>query len=158
MTYGTIMDDHTKWMRTALQEAEKALKKQEVPVGAVIINEGVIIGAGHNLVETLHDPTAHAEMLAISAASRSLVSWRLSDSILYTTLEPCSMCIGAILLARIPTVVFGANDPRYGACGSVLQIAQNDYLDIRVEVVSGVLEQECSGILKDFFTKIRQQK
>ena len=152
------MDDHTKWMRIALQEAEKAYKELEVPVGAVLIHEGEIIGKGYNLVETLHDPTAHAEMIAISAASRSLASWRLDDSILYTTLEPCSMCIGAILLARITTVVYGARDPRYGACGSVLQLAQNEKLDISVNLIGGVLESECGKILKDFFIKIRQKQ
>ncbi len=151
------MDDHTKWMRIALQEAQKAFKKLEVPVGAVLIHEGEIIGRGYNLVETLHDPTAHAEMIAISAASRSLASWRLDDSILYTTLEPCLMCTGAILLARISTVVYGARDPRYGACGSVLQIAQNENLDISVNVIGGILEQECGTDLKDFFAKIRQK-
>jgi len=145
-------------MRIALQEAEKAFQKLEVPVGAVLIHEGEIIGRGYNQVETLHDPTAHAEMIAISAASRSLGSWRLDDSILYTTLEPCSMCTGAILLARISTVVYGARDPRYGACGSVLQVAQNENLDISVELVGGILEAECGTILKDFFVKIRQQK
>jgi len=152
------MDDHTKWMGIALQEAQKAFEKLEVPVGAVLIHDGEIIGKGHNLVETFHDPTAHAEMIAISAASRSLASWRLDDSILYTTLEPCSMCTGAILLSRISTVVYGARDPRYGACGSVLQIAQNENLDISVNVIGGILQQECSTILKDFFAKIRQQK
>ncbi|MBN2413797.1 nucleoside deaminase [candidate division KSB1 bacterium] len=151
------MEDHKKWMRIALQEAKKAFKKLEVPVGAVIVHEGEIIGKGYNLVETLHDPTAHAEMMAISAASRSLASWRLDDSILYTTLEPCSMCTGAILLSRISTVVYGAPDPRYGACGSVLQIADNENLDIKVKVIGGILKDECSTILKDFFSQIRQK-
>jgi len=145
-------------MREAIREAEKAYRKQEVPVGAVIVLDGNIIGRGHNLVETLQDATAHAEMLAINAASRSLRTWRLNDSILYTTLEPCAMCTGAILLARISHIVFGTCDPRYGACGSVLQLAEQDKLDIRVPITGGILETECSVLLKDFFAQVRQRR
>ncbi len=145
-------------MREALREAEKAYRKQEVPIGAVIVLDGHIIGRGHNLIETLQDATAHAEMLAINAASRSQRTWRLNDSILYTTLEPCAMCTGAILLARISHLVFGARDPRYGACGSVLQLAEQDKLDIRVPITGGILETECSLLLKDFFAQVRQRR
>ncbi len=145
-------------MRIALQEAEKAYRKQEVPVGAVIVHAGEIIGRGHNLVETLQDATAHAEMLAITAASRSQRTWRLNDSILYVTLEPCVMCVGAILLARISQIVFGAHDPRYGACGSVLQLADQDRLDIRVPIAGGILETECSLLLKEFFAQVRRRR
>ncbi|HPG41362.1 MAG TPA: tRNA adenosine(34) deaminase TadA [bacterium] len=152
------MDEHFTWMREALREAEKAYRKQEVPIGAVIVLDGHIIGRGHNLIETLQDATAHAEMLAINAASRSQRTWRLNDSILYTTLEPCAMCTGAILLARISHLVFGARDPRYGACGSVLQLAEQDKLDIRVPITGGILETECSLLLKDFFAQVRQRR
>ena len=149
------MEDHTGWMKYALQEAQKAFDKGEVPVGAVVVHDGVVVGKGYNLVETLQDPTAHAEMLAITAAANYLASWRLGDSALYTTLEPCTMCAGAILLARIPLVVFGAKDPRYGACGSVLQVAMNDKLDVSTKVISGVLETESQELLQKFFEKIR---
>jgi tRNA(adenine34) deaminase len=149
------MEDHTGWMKYALQEAQRAFDKGEVPVGAVVVYDGLVVGKGYNLVETLQDPTAHAEMLAITAAANYLASWRLDDSTLYTTLEPCTMCAGAILLARIPLVVFGAKDRRYGACGSVLQVAMNDKLDVSTKVISGVLETESQEMLQKFFTKIR---
>ncbi len=151
------MNDHSSWMRFALAEAQEAYAKDEVPIGAVIVCNGEIIGNGHNLVETRQDPTAHAEMLAIQAASQAKHSWRLEDCILYTTLEPCVMCAGAILLSRIQAVVFGAYDPRYGACGSALQIADNDRLDVRVPCTGGVLEKECSTIIKTFFAEIRKR-
>ena len=151
------MDDYTTWMRLALQEAHKAYDKDEVPVGAVVVKEGRIIGKGHNLVERLQDPTAHAEMLAITAAATTLSSWRLADSTLYATLEPCIMCTGAILLARVSTIVYGTRDPRYGACGTVLDLAYHDSLDIRVKVIGGILEDECAALLKSFFMGIRQR-
>ena len=144
-------------MRFALREAERALEKREVPVGAVVVKEGRIIGRGHNLIETLQDPTAHAEMIAITAAAATLTSWRLNDSILYVTLEPCTMCAGAILLARLKTVVYGTADPRYGACGSVLQIANHDRLDLRVEVIDGILRDESRSLLRSFFANIRNK-
>jgi len=151
------MHDHTPWMRLALQEAEKALTRHEVPVGAVVVHEGRIVGRGHNLMETLQDPTAHAEMLAITAAATTLASWRLNDSVLYVTLEPCMMCTGAALLARIPLIVYGADDPRYGACGGVLNLAGNSALDVNSQVISGVLEADCSSLLKAFFKTIRRR-
>ncbi|NIA29652.1 MAG: tRNA-specific adenosine deaminase [Actinobacteria bacterium] len=140
-----------------MQEARKARDKNEVPIGAVVVHEGRIIGRGHNLVERLQDPTAHAEMLAITSAANSLASWRLDDTVLYATLEPCSMCAGAILLARIPTIIFGATDPRYGACGSAVQIANTGSLDIHTNIIRGILEPECKKILQDFFAEIRQR-
>jgi len=152
-----MMQDHSTWMQLALREAQKAFAKDEVPVGAVVVQDGRIIGKGHNLVEALQDPTAHAEMLAITAAANTLASWRLDDSTLYVTLEPCAMCAGALLLARIGTIVFGAKDPRYGACGSVLQIANNDKLDRQATIISGIIEPECSGLLQAFFDKVRQK-
>ena len=150
------MDDHTKWMRYALREAQRAFDKNEVPVGAVVVKEGRIIGRGFNLVETLQDPTAHAEMIALTAAATTLTSWRLTDTTLYVTLEPCIMCIGAILLARVRMIVYGATDQRYGACGSVLQLANHEALDVSVEVVSGILQAESREILQSFFEKLRR--
>jgi tRNA(adenine34) deaminase len=150
------MQDHAAWMQLALAEAQKAMDKNEVPVGAIMVHEGRVIGRGHNLIESLQDPTAHAEMLAVTAAANSLASWRLDQSILYVTLEPCMMCTGAILLARIPLIVYGAADPRYGACGSALQMTNGEKLDIQTQVIAGVLKEQCSGMLKEFFRKIRQ--
>jgi len=150
------MQDHAAWMRLALAEARKALNKNEVPVGAVVVYEGRVIGGGHNLIESLQDPTAHAEMLAVTAAANTLASWRLDQSILYVTLEPCMMCTGAILLARIPLIVYGAADPRYGACGSALQMADGAKLDIQARVIGGIMKEESSLLLKEFFRKLRQ--
>ena len=153
----TLMDDHSLWMRAALDEARKAYNRDEVPVGAVVVHDGRIIGRGHNLIESLQDPSAHAEMLAITAAANTLASWRLDDSILYVTLEPCMMCAGAILLSRIATAVYGAPDPRYGACGSKLQLVNNETLDVQAQLISGVLQDECSDLIKAFFQKLRQR-
>ena len=150
------MQDHAAWMRLALAEARKALNKNEVPVGAVVVYEDRVIGRGHNLIESLQDPTAHAEMLAVTAAANTLASWRLDQSILYVTLEPCMMCTGAILLARIPLIVYGAADPRYGACGSALQMADGAKLDIQARVIGGIMKEESSLLLKEFFRKLRQ--
>jgi len=152
------MQDHVTWMRIALEEAHKAFEKDEVPVGAVVVHEGRVIGRGHNLIESLQDPTAHAEMLAMTAAANALASWRLDQSTLYVTLEPCMMCTGAILLARVPVIVYGAADPRYGACGGRLQLTDGKNLDIQAQVISGILEEPCSLLLKDFFKKIRQNR
>ncbi len=143
-------------MEQAFSEAEKAYQKGEVPIGAVVVFENRIIGRGHNLTETLQDPTAHAEMLAITAAADYLGSWRLLDTALYVTLEPCSMCAGAIVLARIPLLVYGAGDPKAGACGTVYNIVQDKRLNHRAEVVSGILESKCALILTDFFRKLRE--
>ncbi len=150
------MQDHAAWMRLALAEARKALNKNEVPVGAVVVHEDRAIGRGHNLIESLQDPTAHAEMLAVTAAANTLASWRLDQSILYVTLEPCMMCTGAILLARIPLIVYGAADPRYGACGSALQMTDGARLDIQAQVIGGIMKEESSLLLKEFFRKLRQ--
>ena len=142
-------------MRLALAEAEAALEMDEVPVGAVIVHKGRIIAAAHNQRETLRDPTAHAEMIAITQAAEALRDWRLEDCVLYVTLEPCSMCAGAVVLARIPTVVFGAFDPKAGACGSVLSIVSDRRLNHQAQVVAGILGAECGTILKEFFAKKR---
>jgi len=146
---------HEKWMEQAFLEAEKAYQKKEVPIGAVIVFEEKVIGRGHNLVETLQDPTAHAEMLAITAAANYLGTWRLNNTCLYVTLEPCPMCAGAILNSRIPNLVFGAYDKKFGACGSVTDAFAGNGLHHSITQQAGVLQPKCEAILKDFFKKIR---
>ncbi len=148
--------NHEYWMEQAFKEAEKAYEKGEIPIGAVIVYQNSIIGKGHNLTESLQDPTAHAEVLAITAAADYLGSRRLLDTAMYVTLEPCSMCAGAIVLARIPMLIFAAADPKAGACGSLYNIVQDDRLNHRVKMISGVLENKCSLILSDFFRKLRE--
>lgn len=150
-----LPDEDEVWMRKALREAEAAGAEGEVPVGAIIVWKGRIIGRGHNQRETLHDPTAHAEMIAITAAAGELESWRLLECTLYVTLEPCAMCAGAIVLARIPRLVYGAKDPKAGACGSVLDICNHERLNHRITPVDGVLGEECSHVLSEFFRKKR---
>ena len=148
---------HESFMKAAFREAEKALEIKEVPVGAVIVHEGRIIAKAHNQRELLRDPTAHAEMIAITQAASELDSWRLENTTLYVTLEPCAMCAGAIVLARIPEVVFGAFDPKAGAAGSLMNILQDSRLNHRVNVTAGIMENECGGILKEFFGRLRGQ-
>ena len=154
---GMIIDD-TFWMRYALREAEEAYRNGEVPVGAIVVQENSIIGRGHNSVETLRDPTAHAEMLAISAAADTIRSWRLNDARLYVTLEPCNMCAGAAVLARLGKIIFGAWDPKAGACGTLSNVTQDERLNHQVEIIPGVLETECSELLKRFFRRLREQR
>ena len=149
------MTEDERWMDLALREAEQAYKRKEVPVGAVIVHEARIIGRGYNQIETLQDPTAHAEMIAITAAATNLSSRRLEGCTLYVTLEPCAMCAGAIVLARIPRLVFGAYDPKAGACGTLYNLVQETRLNHRVDLAHGILEARCGGILKDFFTTVR---
>jgi tRNA(adenine34) deaminase len=146
-----------KWMRQALAEAKLALKKDEVPVGAVVVYEDRIIGRGHNQVETLKDPTAHAEIIAIGAAAGYLDSWRLTGATLYVTLEPCAMCAGALVLGRVDRLVFGAKDPKTGACGSLFNIVQDPRLNHQIQVACGVLEEECNLLLQAFFEKLRRK-
>ncbi len=148
--------NHEYWMAFAFKEAEKAYREGEVPVGAVIVFDNQIIARGYNLTERLQDPTAHAEMIAITAAAEYLGSRRLLDCSLYVTMEPCPMCAGAIVLARIPKLVFGAVDPKSGSCGTLFNIVQDERLNHRVEVISGILEKKCSLILSDFFQKLRK--
>ena len=149
------MTEDERWMESALREAEQALKRKEVPIGAVIVHNGRIIGKGYNQTESLQDPTAHAEMIAITAAATSLGSRRLEDCTLYVTLEPCPMCAGTIVLARVPRLVFGAYDPKAGACGTLLNIVQDDRLNHRTELAGGVLQERCGGLLSLFFQQIR---
>lgn len=145
------MIDEERFMRQALREAEEAAAIGEVPVGAVVVRDGRIIGRGHNQRETLNDPTAHAEMIAITAASAHLESWRLEDCTLFVTLEPCAMCAGALVLARLPRLVFGAFDPKAGGCGSVLDVANEPRLNHRVNAEGGLLADECGELLRRFF-------
>lgn len=152
------MTDHERWMEYAFKEAEQAYKRKEVPIGAVIIRENRVIGKGYNQTETLRDPTAHAEMIAITAAASQLNNHRLENCTMYVTLEPCAMCAGAIVLARIPTLVYGASDAKAGACGTLYNIVQDERLNHRVELVRGILEPKCSGVLKDFFSKLRMNE
>ena len=146
---------HEQWMAYAIHEAEQALRRKEVPIGAIIVRENRIIGRGYNQIESLQDPTAHAEMIAITAAATHLGSRRLEECTLYVTLEPCAMCAGAIVLARIPTLVFGAFDPKAGACGTLYNIVQDQRLNHRVECVGGIAEEQCGGLLKAFFSDVR---
>lgn len=145
-------------MAYALKEAAKAEKKGEVPIGAVIVHEGRVVARGHNKRELANDPVGHAELLAIRAASKKLGRWRLSGTTLYVTLEPCLMCMGAIILARITRLVFGAMDPKAGACGSVYDIAADARLNHRVHVTPGVMNGECQGALQEFFRRLRAEK
>ncbi len=142
-------------MLASLQEAGLAAELGEVPVGAVVVHKGVIIGRGHNLRESSNDPTTHAEMIAIRQAAAALGSWRLLDCTLYVTLEPCVMCMGAIILARIPRLVYGCRDPRVGAAGSIYDFSRDERFNHRVAVTEGVLGEQCSAMLSNFFRQLR---
>lgn len=142
-------------MRLALREAERALAHDDVPIGAVIVKDGEVIGSGHNERELRSDPTAHAEMIALRRAARALSAWRILDSVLYVTLEPCAMCAGAIVLARVPRVVFGAWDPKAGAAGSVLDVLAQPQLNHRPQVQGGLVASDCGDLLKAFFARRR---
>ncbi|HPS20548.1 MAG TPA: tRNA adenosine(34) deaminase TadA [Candidatus Omnitrophota bacterium] len=149
------MIEHEYYMRMALQEAQKAFDEDEVPVGAVIAHKGAIIGKGHNQIKTLKDPTAHAEMIVITQAASYLENERLNECTLYVTIEPCSMCVGAAILARIKTIVFGAWDPKTGACGSAVELTKKGLFNHDIEVTGGIMEAECRGIIQEFFLKKR---
>jgi len=142
-------------MGQALAEAEQAGDRDEVPVGALVVRDGRVIGRGANAIELGQDPTGHAEMRAIRQAANALGSRRLLDTTLYVTLEPCAMCAGAVVLARIPRLVFGANDPKTGACGSLRNVVQDGRLNHRCAVMSGVLATECAELLRRFFEQLR---
>lgn len=152
------MTPHEHWMQFALKEAERALHKDEVPVGAIVVYKNAIIAKGHNQIEMLRDATAHAEMLALTSAAAHLENKFLKECTLYVTMEPCPMCAGAIVLSRIPTLVFGCYDPKMGACGSIVNIAENKKFNHVVHVIGGVLDTECGMIVKEFFEKKRISK
>ena len=151
-----LVPDDEGGMRAALREARASLARDEVPVGCVVVHDGLVIGRGHNQVESLQDATAHAEILAIGAASNALGSWRLNECTLYVTLEPCAMCAGAIVLARLGRLVYGAGDPKAGACGSVLDVVGEQRLNHRVSVTREVLADECGELLREFFRERRK--
>ena len=152
-----MQDDVTRYMTYALREADRALDAGEVPVGCVIVHDGQIVGKAHNQRETLQDPTAHAEILAITQAAAHLRSWRLEDTALYVTLEPCPMCAGAIILARIPQVYFGAFDPKAGVCGTLMNLLADERFNHRPNVVPGIMAEECGARLTSFFRRIRTE-
>jgi tRNA(adenine34) deaminase len=146
-------DDY--FMRMALREAERALEHDDVPIGAVLVRDGELVAAAHNERELRQDPTAHAEIIALREAARAAGSWRLLDTVLYVTLEPCAMCAGAIVLARMPRVVYGASDPKAGACGSVLDVLGEPRLNHRPDVAGGLLAREGGELLSEFFASRR---
>lgn len=148
-------EDIYRFMYAALQEAEHAFEEDEVPVGAVVVYKNKIIGRGFNQVEKLNDATAHAEMIALTSASNHLKNWRLNECSIYITLEPCIMCTGALLSSRIDNLYYGANDPKFGACGSVHNLAENSRTNHTIKVFSGLLAKESEELLKSFFTKKR---
>ena len=143
-------------MRVALEEAARAPAIGEVPIAAVVVREGKILAQAHNYRELWQDPTAHAEVIAVRAAAKALGTWRLTETTLYVTVEPCTMCLGAIILARIPRVIFGATDPKAGACGSVFNLSSEPKLNHRVTVTGGVLEQESQALIQKFFKELRE--
>ncbi len=143
------------YMRLALREAERALEHDDVPVGAVVVRDGEVIGAGHNERELRNDPTAHAEMLALREASHTVGSWRVLDAVMYVTLEPCAMCAGAVVLSRIPRVVFGTTDPKAGAAGSVVDLLNVPEFNHRPQVSGGLLAEDAANLLRAFFASRR---
>ena len=151
-------DQYADYMRLAIQQASEAFEADEVPIGAVVVHHNKIIGRGYNQVERLKDATAHAEMIALSAAFNHIGDWRLEDCYLFSTVEPCTMCAGAAVLSRIKRIIFGASDPKFGACGSIFNVPAEKKLNHRIEVVSGILSDEISEMMKQFFKQIRLQK
>lgn len=149
-------EDTYRFMYAALQEAEKAFEEDEVPVGAVVVHNNRIIGRGYNQIEKLKDATAHAEMIAITSASNNLQNWRLNECSIYVTLEPCIMCTGALLASRIKQLYYGASDIKFGACGSIHNLAENSKTNHTIEVFSGILAKESEQLLKSFFDKQRK--
>ena len=150
--------DHEKFMREAIAEATLAFQKGDVPVGAVAVRDGQIIGRGHNRKEELKDPTAHAEMIALQEAARALGGWRLIGVTLYCTMEPCPMCAGAMIQARLPRLVYALDDPKAGAAGSVVDLLRNERLNHRVEVIAGVLAEKAEELTQRFFQKLRDRR
>lgn len=153
-----LEDSHERYMQAALQQAQRAYEIGEVPVGCVIVHDGVIVGKAHNQRETLQDPTAHAEVLAITQAAAELGSWRLENTRLYVTLEPCPMCAGAIINSRVAEVIFGAYDPKAGVVGTLMNLLEDDRFNHRPAVIPGVMADACGAILTDFFRSIRERK
>ena len=153
-----VTADDRKWMREALREAERALQNCDVPIGAIAVKQGEIIGRGHNRREADKDPTAHAEIIAIRQAAQALDSWRLDDVTLYCTLEPCAMCAGAMVLARLPRLVYAAIDPKAGAAGSIADITRHHKLNHRLQVEHGLYAEEAATLIREFFRQLRAGK
>jgi tRNA(adenine34) deaminase len=154
-----LSQGHEFYMEFALKQAQLAFEKGDVPVGAVVVQGDSIIGRGHNQIESLRDPTAHAEMIAITAASNALESWHLDDARIYVTIEPCVMCVGAILNSRIKAIIYGAAEERTGACSSRYNLVDDNPVSPgKVQVIKGILERECRAIMQDFFKKLREKK
>ena len=151
-----LLQPHDYWMRLALDQARAAFDDDEVPVGAVVVHQEQVIAEAYNQRETLNDPTAHAEMIAITQAAEALGSWRLNDCTLYVTLEPCPMCAGAIVHCRLQRVVFGASDPKGGAAGGAMNLLQFPTLNHQCEITSGIMEPDCGSLLRDFFQEKRK--
>ena len=151
----TTKNDHVKWMKAAFREAEKAFEQDEVPIGAVVVQNGQIIGRGYNQCESLIDPTAHAEIIAITSAANTIKDWRLKDCQLYVTKEPCPMCAGALVNARINMVIFGMYDEIEGCCGSLYQLCRDNRLKHQLTVKGGIMEDACTLIIQEFFKKQR---
>lgn len=145
------MNAHELYMKQALAEAYKAYDNDEVPVGAVVVHDGEIIARGHNQIKMLKDPTAHAEMIAITQAAAHLANERLNECDLYVTIEPCSMCVGASILGRLKSIIYGANDPKTGACGSAVNLTKPGLFNHDIEIISGIMEPECRGVIQEFF-------
>jgi len=153
----TTKNDHVKWMKAAFREAEKAFEQDEVPIGAVVVQNGQIIGRGYNQRESLIDPTAHAEIIAITSASNTIKDWRLKDCQLYVTKEPCPMCAGALVNARINMVIFGMYDEKEGCCGSLYQLCRDNRFKHQLTVKGGIMEDACTLIIQEFFKKQREK-
>ncbi len=153
-----IAEEHLVFMEEAIREAEKAAALGEIPIGAVVVCGGQIVGRGHNLREQEHDPTAHAEICALRQAGKALGNWRLSGCTLYVTMEPCPMCCGALINSRIEQVVFGAREPKFGAAGSQLNLLQFPGFNHNVRIVGPVAEARCSALMKEFFTGLRRDR
>ena len=155
MQENPFVQPHEYWMRFALREAERAFEADEVPIGCVIVKDGAIIGRGYNQTETLNDPTAHAEIIAVTAACATVGEKLLTGATVYATLEPCPMCAGSLVLARPDRLIFGAYDPKAGACGTLYTITEDDRLNHRIMTLGGILDQECGMILKEYFSTKR---
>ena len=153
----SIKNNHEKWMKAAFREAEKAFEQDEVPIGAVVVHKGIIIGRGYNQCESLTDPTAHAEIIAITSAANTIKDWRLKDCQLYVTKEPCPMCAGALVNARIKMVIFGMYDEKEGCCGSLYQLCRDNRFKHQLIVKGGIMEDPCTLIVQEFFKKQRTQ-
>ncbi len=151
-------EKYIHFMEIAYREAEQAYEKGEVPVGAVVVFDEKVIGRGFNQTESLHDATAHAEIIALSAAYNRIGDWRLDNCYLFSTLEPCAMCAGAAILSRIKTIVFGAHDPKFGACGSIFNLPTEKKLNHNIEIVSGVMAETIADLMRDFFREVRTNK